>query len=255
MILNRFHNGNSGNMEIDDAVRQLVNAQHFTAGTIITMPVTYPSGSSVTLEVINQDGRCFVSDRGCAHDEAEMMGTVRYFKAEATRVAEHVGIKFDGQFMFVAEVPIDNVRGALVTVANASADSARAAASKQAENIETEAKEMLYERLSGLYTTSHVDKDAELVGQSNHKWRISVLVRDRAVNWMFEPVSGHYITAVGTAAKFHDFARLQNPPNRIAVIKSQIDLGDYYGLIAGSANKMITISAPDNEYLSILRAA
>ena len=244
-----------GNAEIDNAVRKLVNARHFAAGSIITMPVVYPSGAAVTLEAILREGRCFVSDRGCAYDEAEMIGSSRYFKSEATRIAESMGIKFDGHFMFVAEVPIDNIRGALVIVANASADAARSAANKQAEQHESDEKEILYHRLSTLYRDKQVDKDAELVGLSNHKWRISVLVRDKALNWMFEPVSGHYITAVGTAAKFHDFALFEKPPARISVIKSQADLGDYYGLIASASTKVIQLSANDGEFLKILGAA
>ena len=252
MIEIKFKNGNA---EIDNAVRKLVSTKHFAAGSIITMPVIYPSGSSVALEVILRDGRCFVSDRGYAFDEAEMTGSSRYFKSEATRIAASVGIKFDGHFMFVAEVSMENVRGALVTVANASASAARAACSKQAEQHETDAKEILYHRLSTLYSDKQVDKDAEFVGQSNHKWRISILVRHNTLNWMFEPVSGHYITAVGTAAKFHDFAGLENPPARISVIKSQADMGDYYGLIAGASTKVIPLSANDGAFLNLLRAA
>ncbi len=234
---------------IDEAVKNLVSTRHALAGSLVTMPVMYPSGSSVVLEVSIQGDKCFVSDMGTASEEAEMMGTSRYFKSEATRIAAGYGIKFDGRMMFVVEVPVENVQGALVIVANASGDAARAAANKQAERHEYDAKEMLYERLLSVYRTKDVAKDAEAIGNSNHKWKISVLVKDHIRTWMFEPVSGYYITAVGTAAKFHDFAVLENPPARISVIKSREDIGDFFGLVAGASSKVIQSTEPDSSFV------
>ena len=245
----------SNSKSVDEAVRSLVSTRHALAGSLVTMPVMYPSGASVVLEVAVHGDRCFVSDMGTAFEEAEMMGTSRYFKSEAARIAVGYGIRFDGRLMFVAEVPIDNVHGAMVVVANASGDAARAASNKQSERHEHDAKELLYERLVSVYQNRHVAKDAEAIGQSNHKWKISVLVRDRASTLMFEPVSGYYITAVGTAAKFHDFAALECPPTRIAVIKSREDIGDFFGLVAGASSKVVHASEPDSTFIGLLNAA
>ena len=126
---------NSHRAALDDAVRHLVAAKHYAAGTIVTMPVIYPSGSSVALDVTMQGERCFVSDMGNAFDEAEMMGTSRYFKSEATRIAESYQIKFDGRIIFVEDVPFDRVGGAMVIVANASAEAARAAFWRLEQNV------------------------------------------------------------------------------------------------------------------------
>jgi hypothetical protein len=240
---------------LDEAVRTLVSTRHASAGSLVTMPVMYPSGSAVVLEVSMNGKRCFVSDMGTAFEESQMMGSNRYFKSEANRIAERYGIKFDGQLMFVAEVPIENIQGALVVVANASGDAARAAANKQTERHEHDAKEMLYERLLSVYRTKDVAKDAEAIGQSNHRWKISVLVKDSVNTWMFEPVSGFYITAVGTAAKFHDFAALESPPSRISVIKSRDDIGDFYGLVAGASTKIVYANEPDSTFERLLEAA
>lgn len=240
---------------LDTAVRDLVSTRHALAGSLVTMPIIYPSGATVVLEVSIHGETCFVSDMGAASEEAEMMGTSRYFKSEATRIAESYGIRFDGRLMFVAEVPVDCIQGAMVIVSNASGDAARSAANKQAERHEHDVKQMLYERLVSVYRTADVAKDAEAIGHSNHKWKISVLVRDRIGTWMFEPVSGHYVTAVGTAAKFHDFAFLENPPSRIAVIKSREDVGDFFGLIAGASSKVVQSSEPDATFAKLLEVA
>ena len=245
----------SSRTTVDDVVRRLVSARHFTGGSVISMPVTYPSGSSVNVEVTIQNGRCFVSDMGGAYNEAEMLGASRYFRNEATRVAEFCGIRFDGRDMFVAEVPVDNVRGAIVTVSNASAEAIIASAYKHAERNNVDAKDELYERLASIYRGKEIEKDAKLIGSSNHQWRISILVRDKAYQWMFEPVTGNYITVVGTTAKFHDFARMENAPYCVAVVKSQADLGDYWGLITAASSKVLAMSEPDSAFKKLLAAA
>lgn len=240
---------------VDEAVRRLVTTSHFAAGSIVSMPVAYPSGTSVTLEITMQRERCFVSDRGGAFQEAELFGSTRYFKSEATRIAEAAGIRFDGRDIFVAEVPPANLRGAMVAVASASAEAVSAAMLRAADRSDRDATDELYDRLASIYRTKDVAKNVPMVGESNHQWRISVLVADKLQRWMFEPVTGNYISAVGTAAKFHDFARVEHAPSRAAVIKSREDMKDFYGLISGASTKVLTANDPDSEFLKLLVAA
>jgi len=183
-----------------------------------------------------------------------MMGALRYFRTEAERIANSAGIRFDGRDMFVAEVPIDNVQGAMVVVANASAEATSAAALKLSERTDRDARDELYVRLLSIYRTKSVERDVELLGASNHKWRVSVLVQDTEHRWIFEPVTGHYISAVGTAAKFHDFARAANGPKRAAVIRSREDLKDFYGLISGASSRVLTMGDPDAAFESLMAA-
>lgn len=241
--------------DVDEAVRRLVVTEHFRGGSIISMPVTYPSGSTVVLEITGQNGRWLVSDRGGGFQECELFGSIRYFRAEAERVANRAGIRFDGRDMFVAEVSTDTLHGALIVVANCSAEAARATAFRAAAREETDSRQELYERLSSIYKDKDVQKDAEIIGVSNHKWRISVLVRDQRLRAFFEPVAHHYVSVVGTAAKFHDFVRVDNPPERIAVIKSRADLADFYGVIAGASSKVIESAASNEEFSRLLEAA
>lgn len=239
---------------VDEAVRSLANAEHFRAGSIVSMPVTYPSGSTVVVEIIANAGRCFVSDRGGAFQEAEMFGSVRSFKKEAERVAESAGIRFDGRDMFVAEVSLDHLSGAMIVVANCSAEAAKAAALRAADRAENDDKEELFHRLSSLYRSRDVQKDAQLQA-SRREWKVSVAVFGGPKIAIFEPVSGAYISAVGTTAKFQDFAGIERPPARFGVIKSVRDLGDFYGLVAGASTNLITSTSPDSVFERMLEAA
>lgn len=241
--------------QIAEALGRLITAEHFRGGSIISMPVTYPSGASVALEITRQKGRWFVSDRGGGSVEADMSGTSRYYKAEAGRVVDMAGVRFDGWDIFVDEVSDDALAGAMVVVANCSSEATKVAALRAADRNRRDAHEDLYIRLSDIYKTKDVQKDAEAIGSSNHKWRVSVQVSDNYQRAFFEPVSNFYVSIVGTAAKFHDFANMDDPPARFSVIKSRQDLGDFFGVVAAASTKVITETAPDSDFLRLLNAA
>ncbi len=233
---------------VDDAIRDMVTAEHFFAGSIISMPVLYPSGASVVLEVTMQDGVFLVCDRGGGAQEAELMGAMRYFKKEAQRISEHAGIRFNGHDMFVIEVPPEALQGAMKVVANCSQEAAAQAAYKAAERTESDAKEVLFARLSSIFGKKDVSKDAEVLGASNHAWKVSVLLSGQPRLGMFEPVSNSYVSVVGTTAKFYDFANLEHPPLRIAVVKSRASIGDFFGVVSAASNRVIELSASNDQF-------
>lgn len=240
--------------KLRNALNGLITFEALETGVIVSMPVTYPSGASVNLEVRLQDKTAFVSDIGGGFNEADMYGAGRYFYNEAKRIAVELGIKFDGQDMFVARAPIDALAGVLTIVANASATAAKFAARRQAERAEADSKDELFSRLSRVYRGQDVAQDVELIGASNHKWRIAVMVADGDRRALFEPVSNHYVSIVGASAKFHDFAKLEIPPSRVAVVKSRQDLGDFFGVISSAATNVIPFSAGPKVFRDLLAA-
>jgi hypothetical protein len=239
---------------IETAIRNLISAEHFVAGSLVTMPVLYPSGSSVVLEITFQQGRYFVSDRGGGHHEAELMGVSRGFAREAERIAEDAGIRFDGRDMFVAEVGLDVLPGAMEVVANSSQMAVAFCAMRASERTERDARDILYHRLKEVYSNREVVKDAEVLGSSSHKWKIAALVREGGTTSLFEPVTNHYTSVVGIAAKFHDLARLENQPRRIAVVRNITALGDFIGVISPAASSIIEFAAPHSTYEKLLAA-
>jgi len=241
--------GKSNSDGIDAAIRSLISVEHFSAGSLITMPVLYPSGSSVVLEVTVQGGRCFVTDRGSAYLEAELMGiSARAFNREASRVAEDAGIQFNGHDMFVAEVGMDSLAGAMEVVASSSQTAVAISSMRISERVERDAKELLVERLKEVYPTHEVIRDADFIGSSNHTWKIAALVRAPSQTAAFEAVTKNHNSIVGAAAKFHDIARLENSPRRIAVVTSISSLGDYIGVISPATTSVIELSASRRKF-------
>lgn len=237
---------------IEEVIRQLISAEHFRAGSFVTMPVIYPSGASVVLEVFRQGERFFVSDRGGGHHEAEFSGASRYFAREAKRIAEEAGIKFDGRDMFVAEVAVGQLPGAFTVVANCSQLAAATSVMRSAERSQGDIGEVLFSRLSRIFPATSLAKDAAVIGASGHKWPVSTLVTiDDNRRAVFEAVSHHYPSVVSAAAKFHDLARLEIAPSRIAVVSKTKSLGDYIGVISAVSTSVIESSASDQTFLKL----
>jgi hypothetical protein len=240
---------------VEAAVKKLVSVEHYRAASLVSMPIMYPSGASVVLEISAQAGRVFISDRAGGFQEAEFLGATRLYGREAIRVASDAGIRFDGRDMFVAEVPIGSVTGAMALVASCSANAANICALKSAERDEKYAKDALFEKLTEVYGTGGFEKEVQVIGSSNHKWKVDAVVKQNHSMAIFNSVTKSYVSAAGTAAKFHDFARLEIAPRRVAVITSREEVGDWIGVLASAANAVIEINAANDQFVKAGKAA
>lgn len=240
---------------LDAAIRKLTTMEHFGAGSIVSMPVLYPSGASVVLEISQQAGAVFVSDRGGGYQEAEFIGAIRQYHREAERMAMEAGILFDGRDMFVSGVPIDRIDGAMTVVAAASAHAAGVVATKVAERRERYAKEAMFEKLEDVFGASSFERDFEFIGASNHKWRVDAFIAGYERQIVFNSVINKYNSATGTAAKFYDLGRLEMAPRRIAVVASLAGFSDWYGLVSGTSDAVLELASANDQYRRAKEAA
>ncbi len=236
---------------VSGAVGKIARVEHFRGISLISMPSLYPSGASVQLEVSGSDGRFFISDRAGGYLEAELMSAHRIYVREAARIADQFGVKFDGRDMFVAESPLATLPSAMKIVAHCSQFAANIAASRMVEKAKSDVGEEIYERLVSIFTSKRVIKDAEILGPSSHQWHVSALVSGGSSLVVFDAVAEHPTSAVWTAAKFGDLARLENPPRRIAVAANQKKLGDMIGVIAPASTAIIDISASSKTIMQL----
>jgi len=230
---------------IESIKGQLIRIEDRRDGALITMPLMYRSGSMTVVRVdISASDRHFVTDMGMGYLEAEMMGTSLVYARNAAPIAEQAGIRFDHHAFSLVDVSRDQLAGAVVVVANASQQAVALAAYKQSERKIAEDEERLYERLVRVFTRSHVNRHVAIVGASNTSWRVANVVKLGNKATVFEPVSRHPNSITTATTKFHDFARLDDPPNRVAVVESKEALGTYLGVLAQAAS-VITRDAPD----------
>ena len=240
---------------VDDAVSRLVNVEYFHAGAIVSMPANYPSGTGVTLEVVVQPGGFSVSDRGGGYQEADFQGASRSYVRAAKEAASRFGLHFDGREFAAQNVTAQRLDGAMAMVSACSTQIAGEVASRMAKREERFAKQALFKKLGSIFGEEGFERDVTLIGASNHPWDVDAMIRGRNGNVVFNAVSPGYISVAGTAAKFHDLARLETAPKRVAVVNSKLDLGDWFGVIAGASDAVLEIASGNDLYLRMGIAA
>ena len=231
---------------MESVTSQLVAIEHRPEGAFITTPLMYPSGSMAVVRVdVLGDDRHFVTDMGSGYLEAEMMGTSLIYARNAKPIAEHAGVHFDHHAFSIMDLSRGQLPGAIITIANASQQAVALAAYKQSERKFAEHSEILYKRLIKVFTTLRVNRDIPIVGASDTSWRVANVVTLERKITVFEPVSNHPNSITTATTKFHDLARLDDPPNRVAVVGNKDMLGTYLGVLSQAAN-VITRDVPDS---------
>jgi hypothetical protein len=234
---------------INSAIEKLVRAEIGQFGAMVTLPVRYPSGASVVLQLSESGDRCLVTDYGMAYLEAEMIGTTRSFVAYAPKIAERTGIRYDGRSFFAVEVPKDRLAGAMTVVANCSHRAALYAASKASEEQDRGVKEQVYERLSTVFGRSNIDRDIQLHGSSSHAWPVSFSVSRGTGRAIVETVTAAPVSISSVVTKFHDIGRLEFPPPRLIVTRNKRSLGNYLGVLAPVSTALLEIRAANDDYI------
>jgi ATP-dependent Clp protease adapter protein ClpS len=128
------------------------------------------------------------------------------------------------------------------------------AAFKAAERRYEEDTDILYRRLVKAFPKAEIERDIDFVGSSTHTWPVAAMVKHQSHVALFEPVNKHHTSVVNAAVKFHDIARLDNPPKRIAVVKRKQELGNYINVLAQAAS-VIEYEVPDETLIRLAEAA
>jgi len=164
-----------------------------------------------------------------------MYGASNAFHRFAEKIAEHYGVSFDNQSFFVAETPAETLPSAITIIANCSVESANIAALKASERKYAEDSDLLYSKLIQAFPKEKVARNAHIIGSSTHQWPVAALVALNGREAIFEPVSKHHNSVVNAAAKFHDIARLDNGPSRVAMVRNVVEMNDYINILSQAA--------------------
>lgn len=81
---------------LDQAISRIVAVRVDGESARLSLPILYPSGSGCTLEIMFNGERCFVSDLGLGHLEAEMQGADGFYDGCAKVAAGRFGVGYDG---------------------------------------------------------------------------------------------------------------------------------------------------------------
>lgn len=207
--------------------KQLARGFRSAAGAFVETPLLYPGGSHVVVQLSEPaPGVFLVSDRGYAAMEAELIGAPRRtFRRTAETVARRMGVAFDKQMLFVAEVQEGALTGAVVAVANASKEAADLTAMRMHEDVAEDRKTAVLDRLRSVFGDEAVAADAEITGASGRHWKVDARVQaqNRGLPLpvfgpaVFVIVGPHANSVYRGVAAFGDLAELDGAPTRVAV--------------------------------------
>jgi hypothetical protein len=232
----------------------LASAEFWQGKAYIRTPVLLPTGSSVVVVVEEGGpGSWHLTDLGQGLELAIDLGIERGYRQQAEAMGAKGGLAFKGDTFLVQNLRRDQLAAGIAFIADAvakSLDRARIAADgRKPADIE-----QLVARLGRLFEPRRVTKSAPIQGASTHEWRIDALVTTDGHTAAFDLVTPHANSVAATTTKFHDLARLDHPPARIAVVQSKKAMGDLLAVTAQAA-RVIEEGANDDTWRKAALAA
>ncbi len=236
----------------EQVARGLGKADVLDGRAFIRTPVLFPSGATVVVVIEDEGGgRYRLSDFGQGRDEAELLGIAGAYRHQAQEVARLSGVTLEGNALVLPGVLTTQLVAATMTVANAAARALERAALRAAPRPREDTIDRLVNRLVTLFPKAQVKRGEELRGASTHAWQVDAVVTTDHHRAVFDVVTANPASVVWASAKFHDFARLEEPPMRVAVVHRKTSLGDLLAVLSQAA-RVVEEDAPDK---TLARAA
>lgn len=233
---------------VTEAVERLMGHRDATGGKVmLDVPVSYPSGSSVVVEIEQNADRIWVSDMGMGLVEAEMMGAQDSYQRLARGKAEEFGVGYDNSAMFVLWASADRLEGAIVCVANASAQAAGDAVRHASEVQSRRQADVVFERVSHVFGKQAVTRNIEIAGKHTAWEAHNVVALSGAHRAIFEPMTKHPNSVSGKYLMFSDIRAAGSQISLNAVVESIPQLDAKAQMIGDVAN-VVDIQAPDDTF-------
>ena len=172
----------------------------------VSVPVLYPSGANSAVEISFSADKCFVSDVGLGYGECLLANAADFYDVQARRAAERFGIGYDGHSLFVLWAPVDRMEGAIVTVANASAQAASLAIMRAGEDKDRRKNDEVYDRVRSIFSGSAIARSADLAGRRSVWNAHNVVTVSKGHRAIFEFVTPHQNSISNRFMMFSDLA-------------------------------------------------
>lgn len=229
-----------------EVARALVRVSSNGETVRFALPLLYPGGSMVPVELSRLRDSFLVSDAGNARREASLLGGERSFLRLAQDVAARFSVRFDQNMFFDIEVPESELVIAVMAVANASKTAVESTAMQLAAVEHADYQATLWDRLEHVFGSRKVEKKFKAQG-STESWEFDAAVKLDSGLSLFEIVTPHHISVGSAVTKFLDIKELgRNAPHRIAIL-TNADKTPHIPVLARTA-KWIRAEASDDSY-------
>jgi hypothetical protein len=230
----------------DEVARALVRISTREESARLSLPLLYPGGSMVGVEISRLRDEFLVSDAGGARREAGLIGGERSFVHLAPAIATRFGVRFDHNMFFDINVGRDELVIAVSAVANASKAGVEETALRLAAVEHADYQSMLWGKLEHVFSPKVVVRRLPFRGR-HENWEFDAAVQMHGRTSLFEIVTPHHNSVNSAVTKFVDVRDLGDAaPNRIAILTNR-DRTPHLSVLASTA-RWIQADASDETY-------
>ncbi len=229
------HNDTSGRSSaLETAVSSLVSMSFSHGRFRVDMPVILPSGSSATVTIWPEGGgeTFMVTDDGAALFEVTSGAfSEAIFGRIARERCARYGAMFDGATMLYLRVSADQLRGAIVTMANLMKEVVDETINRSLHQNMRQIDLELWEKLEHAFRGLKVERRVHLLGDSTASHEFSAVVTTSKGLLAFETFSAQGNSINSVFVKMADISRSDVPPKGFAVTRRVADIGPKLNLI------------------------
>ncbi len=230
----------------EEVARALVHCITSNETAHLSLPLVYPGGSMVGVEISKLRDGFLVSDAGGARREAGLLGGELAFKRIAPEIAERFGVRFDHNMIFYLDVPENDLVSAVIAVANAAKTAVENTAVHLASIEHADYRAHLWERLERAYGPRALAKKHKFKGSSD-LWEFDAAIRLPDHLTLFELVVPNANAVNSAVTKFLDVRDLGNAaPKRVAVL-TNIKTTPHLPVLGRTA-RILAVDASDDDY-------
>jgi hypothetical protein len=156
--------------------RTLVRVTSQGASARLSLPLMYPGGSMVGVEISRLRDGFLVSDVGGARREASLLGGERTFLRIAREIAQRFAVRFDKNMFFDMDVEERELVTAVIAVANAAKTAVENTAIHLASVEHADFRAHLWDRLQRLYGPKALDRKPSPFKGASEEWEFDAII-------------------------------------------------------------------------------
>jgi hypothetical protein len=232
----------------NEVARALVRVSAREESVRLSLPLLYPGGGMVGVELSRLRGGFLVSDAGAARREAGLLGGERAFLRIAQDVAKRFGIRFDHNMIFDLDVEETELVPAVMAVANAAKTAVENTAIHLATAEHADHRAYLWDRLQGVYGRAFVREPVSFKGASTEIYDFDAAIKVQGSLTLFQVVTPNANSVNSAVTKFLDVKDLgeQAAPNRVSVVINKDRTPRL--LVLGRTSRILPAESPDDQY-------
>lgn len=239
---------------VRSALQRIASVQELDGKIAVSLPVMYPSGATVVVEIERNDDSYWVSDMGYGHVEAEMAGAQSFYGKIASRVADDFGVGFDGSAMFALWVNSSRLEAAITCVANASNKACSEAVLQAVEAKGRRQNEKIFERVKAVFGDRSVTRSADIAGRHAHWEAHNVVVFPNRHRAVFEHMTAHTNSVSTKFLMFSDIRSADLDISLNVMIRDIRELDEKGQMVADVAN-ILSLTASNDQIREYARAS